>query len=115
MVSPIHNVTGGFDPVHHVFHPEFLGNDTSFVGGGVVAVKPGGDLLPFGGRRQKVTGQLLDGELIERHVVLVGVEHPVSPGPHVTGAVIMKDGGVTVSRGVHPDESHAFGVGFGGE
>ncbi len=36
---------------------------------------------------EEVTGDLLEGELIERHVLVEGVDHPISPRPKFTVAV----------------------------
>ena len=40
-------------------------------------MKPGGDFLIFGGVWQQITGDLLDGELIQRHVFVQGGDHPM--------------------------------------
>ena len=41
------DITRGFNPVDHIFYPEFLGNHTTFIGGCMVSVKTGGNLLGF--------------------------------------------------------------------
>ena len=65
-------------PIDHVLDQELLGDDAALAVLAVVAVEGGGDSLLEGGVGEHVAGDLLDGELIERHVVVVGVDHPVT-------------------------------------
>ena len=51
---------------------------------------------------QQVAGDLLDGELVERHVAVEGVDHPVAPAPHRALAVALVAVGVGVAGGVEP-------------
>ena len=53
---------------------------------------------------------MLDGELVERHVLLEGVDHPVPPAPHITGAVTLVAIGVGIARGFEPTNRHPLGV-----
>ena len=103
----------GLHPVDHIFHPELFGNGPAFIGGGMVAVKAGSDFLFEGSLGQEIARDLLDGEFIEGFVVAVSVEHPVSPGPHIARAIVVKHGGVAVAGGIHPYEGHAFGIFIG--
>ena len=64
---------------------------------------------------QQVAGELLDGELVEGHVAIEGVDHPVAPAPHVTLAVGLVAVGVGVAGGVEPADGHAFAVAGRGE
>ena len=113
--QPHPDIPGGFYPIHHIFNPEFLSNDSSLIGGGMVAIKTGGDFLIIRGIREKISGQLLDRKLVEGHIVLVCIQDPVSPGPHISGAIIMKDGSVSVTGRIHPDKGHAFSISIGGK
>ncbi len=65
-------------------------------GGG--SMKPGGDPLPEGGVRQKVAGELLDGETIKGHVVVKGLHDPVAPCPAWTDDVLMNTCRITIAR-----------------
>ena len=51
---------------------------------------------------QQVAGELLDGELVERHVAVEGVDHPVAPAPHDALAVALVAVGVGVAGRVEP-------------
>jgi hypothetical protein len=37
---------------------------------------------------KRVTGQLFDCQLVEGHVIVVGVDYPISPMPHFPQAVV---------------------------
>ena len=108
--QPHPDIPGGFYPIHYIFNPEFLSNDSSLIGGGMVAIKTGGDFLIIRGIREKIAGQLFDRKPVEGHIVLVCVQDPVPPGPHISGAIIMKDGSVPIAGGIHPYESHTLSV-----
>ena len=56
---------------------------------------------------------MLDGELIEGHVIAEGVDNPVAPGPVGAAAVVLIAIGVGVAGGIEPEEGHALGVGIG--
>ena len=65
-------------------------------------MEAGGDLLVVGGGRQQVARQLLGGELVERHVAVQGVDHPVAVLPDRARAVNAVAVGVGVAGGVEP-------------
>ena len=109
------DVPSGFYPIHDIFNSEFLSNNPPLIGGGMVTIKTGGDFLIIGGIREKISGQLLDRKLVEGHIVLIRVQDPVPPGPHVSGAIIMKDGSVSVPGRIHPDQGHAFSISIRGK
>ena len=64
---------------------------------------------------KEVARDLLDGELVEGHIVAVSVENPVAPWPHIARAVVVKYGGVPVAGSIHPHEGHPFSILIGGE
>ena len=51
---------------------------------------------------QQVAGQLFDGELVERHVAVEGVDHPVAIRPDLAVVVEVDAVGVGVAGGVEP-------------
>ena len=109
------DIPGGFYSIHDIFDPEFLSNSSPLIGGGMVAIKTGGDFLIIRGIREKISGQLLDRKLVEGHIVLICVQDPVPPRPHISGSIIMKDGSVSVTGRVHPNKGHTFSISMGGK
>ena len=59
---------------------------------------------------QQVAGELLDRELVERHVAVEGVDHPVAPPPHVALAVGLVAVGVGIAGRVEPAGRHPLAV-----
>ena len=81
----------------------------------MVAVEAGGDLLVERRVRQQVAGELLDRELVERHVAVEGVDHPVAPAPHRPVAVALVAVGVGVAGARRASGRHALAVARRGE
>ncbi len=100
------DVGGGLDAVDDIFDSQFLGKGAPLVRRGVVAVEAGGDLLVEGRVGHQVASDLLAKKLRERFVVLVGLDDPVPPGPHVARTVGVHHRGVAVAGGVHPGQRH---------
>ena len=92
----------GFGAVAGVEDFVFLVDDAAFVGGDVAAAEAGGDLLLQRGVGEQVAGELLDDELVERHVVVEGADDPVAVGPDFAVVVEMDAVGVGVAGGVEP-------------
>src|SRR5690242_14771903 len=67
-----------------------------------VAMEPGGDALLRRRAGQQITGELLDRELIERHVRIDRVDHPIAVRPDRTIAVLLVAIRVGVAREVEP-------------
>ena len=65
--------------------------------------------------RQQIAGQLPDGELIERHVVVQGLDQPVAPDPLPGVAVLLEPVAVGVTGGVEPWQGHPLAVMRAGE
>ena len=80
-----------------------------------VSEEAGGDLLLLGGVRQHVTRNLLEGELVERHVAIQCLDDPVAIRPHGAARVFFVAVGVCVPRQIQPHTSPAFAVVVGGE
>ena len=81
----------------------------------MVSVEGGGELLVLGGIEKHVTGELLDRELIEGHVLAVGLDDPIAPWPVLTLAIVLIAIGISVAGDIEPVERHALGVGIGVE
>ena len=96
--------------IYHVLDQELLGDDAALAVLAVVAVEGGGDLLLQGRVGEHVAGDLLDGELIERHVVVVGVDHPVAVAPHLPRGVGLIPARVGVAGPVQPLGGHPLAV-----
>ncbi len=94
--------------IDHVFHTVLFFDQSAFVCRCVVAQKSSGDFLLRGRIRQQITGQLLDGKLVEWLVAVISTDNPVTPRPHIARAVRVKHAGVAVARRIHPDHRHAF-------
>ena len=118
---------GGVHAIDHILDRELLGHDAALGIATVIAIERGGDLLRKSRTWQKITADLLDGELIKRHVRVEGVDHPVAPAPHPSLTVALVAARVRVTRGIQPADGHALaeagtreqtihqsGVGFGG-
>ncbi len=102
------HLAGGLDPIDGVDGEVLLGNGAALMSDHVIAVEAGGDALRLGGVGHQVTGQLLNDKLVEGQVVVVGLDHPVAPQPHVTTAIDGKSVGVGVARLIHPRHRHAL-------
>ena len=98
-------------PVDHVLDQELLGDDAALAVLAVVPVEGGGDALLEGGVGQQIAGDLLDGELVERHVRVVGVNDPVAVAPHRPFGVGLIAARVGVAGRVEPVDGHALAVG----
>ena len=101
---------GGLDPIHDIFHPVFLGNDSAFPISPVVAIEGAGDPLIQRGVRQHVACDLLDGEVVEGEIPVEGVDHPVAPAPHAALGIGLVAVGVGIAGGVQPTNGHALPV-----
>ena len=97
-------------PVDRVLDEELVDDDAAFAVLAVVAVEGGGDALLARCAGQHVAGKLLDRELVERHVRVVGVDHPVAPAPHRPLAVGLVAVRVRVAGGVEPLHRHPLAV-----
>lgn len=64
----------------------------------------------MGGVGEEVAGELFDGELVERHVGVEGVDDPIAPDPLEGIAVLLEAVAIGVACGVEPRESHEFAV-----
>ena len=96
------DLRGGFGAVAVVEHEIFFVDRAAFAGGDVAAIEARGDLLIERAIRQQVAGQLLDRELIERHVAVEGVDDPIAIGPDLAVVVDVDAVRVAVAGHVEP-------------
>ena len=80
---------GGVDTVDGVFEEEFFHDEPGFRVIAMVTVEAGGDFLIESGVGEEVAGELLDRELVEGLVGVVGIDDPVAPAPHSTGSIVL--------------------------
>ncbi len=108
--EPHERVRGGFDPIDDVFDLVFVGDRAALEVDHVIAIEARRDLLIARGIGQQVAGKLLDRELVVRHVLIEGVDHPVAPRPHPAQAVDVIAVRVGVAGRVEPGHGHALAV-----
>ena len=65
--------------------------------------------------RQQVTGQLLERELVERHVGVEGLHHPVAPAPNCPRRIIGVAGAVGIAGQVEPLPGHVLAIAVVGQ
>ena len=106
---------GGVDPVEQVDEALFLGDRAPFSVEEMIAVESAGDLVLDRGIGQEVAGQQADGELIEGHVVVQGLDQPVAPDPLPGVAVLLEAVAVGITGGVEPGQGHPLAVMRAGE
>jgi hypothetical protein len=98
------------DAVDDAFDAPLLVDDAALGVHPVVAVEPRRDLLRLRRVGQQIAGDLFDGELIERHVLVVGVDDPVAPVRHEALGVGLIPMRVGVARRVEPRDGHLLAV-----
>ena len=106
---------GGLDAIEDIFDAGLFGDAAALAVEHIIAVKPAGDFLVARGVGQKIAGELLDGELIEGHVRVQRVYHPIAPRPHRALGVALEAVGIGVAREIEPVPGPAFAVAGRGE
>ena len=102
--------THGVHAIQHVVDAGFLGVTAAFAVGHVVALEAGRELLLRRGVWEKVSGELLEGELVVRNITVKRLDDPVAPRPVGARGVRLEAVGVRVTRGIQPPHGHAFAV-----
>ena len=100
----------GFHSVDDRFDPPFLRNNAAFSIESMVAIEAGRQDLLRRSAGQQVAGELFDGELVERHVAVERVDHPIAPRPHLPAAVDLKAVAVGEASEVEPLQRHPLAV-----
>src|SRR4029079_15446003 len=101
---------GRGDAIGHGVKTTFERIDPAFFVQHGVAMKTGGDPLRLRGVWQQITRELFDRELIEWHVGVHRVDHPITPWPDAAWPVLFVSVCVGVSRQVEPFARPAFAV-----
>ena len=96
------------DPVDYIFNLILLWNDASFGIAAVIAIETGSNPLLQCRLGEQVTRELLNRELVEGHIGIEGIDHPVPPTPHRSGTIVLITTGICIPRGVEPNQAHAF-------
>ena len=102
--------SGRADAVNHGLDAVLLVVDAAFLIDHRVAVKAGGDQLLLRRVGQKIAGDLLDDEAVERHAAIQGVDHPIAVAPDRAVAVDGIAVRVGVARDVEPVPPPALAV-----
>ena len=76
----------------------------------MISIEPAGDLVVGRGVGEQVAGKEPGREPIERHVVVQGLDQPVTPDPLPCVAILLESVTVGVPRGVQPGERHPLSV-----
>ena len=88
---------GGCDTVNNV-EVSILGIDEpSFIAGHYIAMETASNLLLNRGVRNEIASKLCDGELVERHVRIESMDHPLTPKPHVAKRIIVIAAGIAIA------------------
>ena len=101
---------GGLHPIGHILHAIFFRDGSPLEIDHVVAGKTGGDLLFERRAGEQVARQLLNDELVERQIVVDGLDQPIAPRPHVAMAVDAVAVRVGVAGRVEPLHGHPFAI-----
>ncbi len=102
------DIGGRFYSVDDIADAQFFRDRAALVGGRMITVKPCRNFLRQGWIGQQVAGQLLDGKLVVGLIIVVGIDHPVAPRPHISGAISMHDRGVAIAGCIEPHQSHTL-------
>src|SRR6185369_15869790 len=101
---------GGIHPIDDRLPSGFFRVDSAFLVEKRVSMKAGGDLLTDCGIREHVARDLLDRELIERHIAVESIDNPIAILPHHPALVFLITVRVGVSRKVKPRPSPSLPV-----
>src|SRR5262249_15161086 len=97
--------------VEHLLITELFGIGATLTIRQRVAIEAGSDYVIDGAVRQQVARELLDGELVERHIAVERFDHPLPPAPGPrAGAVFFIAVAIGVSRQVQPVTRPFFAV-----
>ena len=99
--------------IDHIFDGVLFGNDSAFPIAAMVAIETAGDLLLESSVWQHVSGDLLNRELIEGHVLVEGINDPIAPPPHASLGIRLIAVGIGISRRIQPAARHLLGVARG--
>ena len=92
-----HRLAERLHAIRVVVREVLLGDRPSFVRHHIVPLKARGDQLRWARAGQQIASELIEQKLVVRHVAVKGLNHPVTPQPHVPPAVDREAVGVGVT------------------
>ena len=100
----------GVYAINQTFDAKLFGINGAFLVAHRIAQKSRGDFLIECRIGQQVSGQLLDGELIERHVLIHCLDDPITIRPNRARLIFFKSVRVGITRYVKPVPPPLFAV-----
>ena len=104
---------GGVHAILYSRHAELFVVGAAFIIRHRVAMEGGGDDLVLGGIGKQIAGELFGGELVERHVVVQGLDDPIAIKPDVAAQILLIAPGVCVTGEIQPEPRPVFAEVFG--
>ena len=104
------NGAGGGHAIVESVPAEFERVGSAFLVQHGVTVKAGRDSLVERRPFQQIARELLDRELVERHVIVDGLDDPIAIEPHRAGSIFLVAVGVGIASQVEPFARPAFTV-----
>ncbi len=98
------------DSIKHILNPRFFRITTTFSVVHVIPVKTRCQNLFRRCIFQKVACELLNREAIKRHIVVVRINHPISPRPILSSRVCLVPVRIRIPGRIQPDHGHSFAV-----
>ena len=86
----------GIYPIHHLIYAVLLGMNPRFHIACRGAVKASGNLLIDGCIGEQVTGNLFDGKLVKGHILIEGIDNPVTECPAIAQLIRLKTIGIGI-------------------
>ena len=100
----------GLEPVKRVFRLILIDDRAPLSCAHVCPDVTRGHLLFHRRLRHQITRQLVDRELVERHVPVIRLNHPVAPLPHAPLRVDVIPVRIRIPRRIHPVMRHVFAI-----
>ena len=93
-----------------VFDEVLLIDRAAFIRDHMVTVEAAGHFVFLRGFGQQIARNLRDHELVEGHVVLVRLQHPIAPRPQRAPRIHVNAVRIGVARSIQPRQGHALGI-----
>ena len=108
--QPHPGLRGGGGPLDRVAEHELGIDGAAFARSDIVAIEACCHQLVLGWIGEKISRQLLHGELIEGQIAVEGPDHPIAIGPDLTFIIQVEPVGIGVARDVEPMAPHLFAI-----
>ena len=99
---------GRVDAIEQIDKPLLFRNRAALAVQQVVAIETAGDFLVERGVGQQVARELPQRELVERHVRVDRLNHPVAPDPLPRVAILLESVAVGIPSRIEPRQRHPF-------